>query len=513
MSYTRSGSRSSSTSMSMSRPSSEYSGMREGMRDGPKRDKMRMVRRANDRITEREMDEVEINQRRSGGRMDVDRIMLERQMTTHNFDQNDDRFVGELTGEEFNTDDIYDKGMPVRSSFTVKKSKYDNNAHLDFNLFEKVDKRRDTVQYSDTSAGEYAGLDEAMKPITKGADPYETCVSSISETTCWMHSNMFEVSRDDYVVNGLGLFSSFGVIYLVGRGNTEIELKNYFGFQDKRHLNAGLLTVREEMNRYRDQVVIDNFIINDKGVPSNGGVASKLKKLIFNVVINRDYPEQEADRVNNIIKTVSRMSDVVSSNTLAKSNVSLVTLAKVSPIWAYKVDNVIKGRSHRDGEPVSFIRFMGKTFDHYEDAERQIIEVPLYGDALVVGLIMNKRGLHEPTDLKNLTTSLNYMKPTVLDEVMIPIVKKRYKTRLNKTLQHTGLNVTFTENDVNALYPEGGAIDDCIQYVDINFGTRSANKRCDNRGYRTTRKFICNGEFEFYLRHVETNCIMMMGRM
>jgi serine protease inhibitor len=481
-----------------------------------KRNKSTMVRKANNKINQRGFDEAEINTQRFSSRMDVDRIMLERQMTSPNFANDDDKFVGELTGEEVNSSDVFDKGMPVRSSFTVKRSLYDNNSHLDFDLYQKIDKRKlDNVDYSDMNGGDYAILDEAMKPITKGSDPYETCVSDISTTTCWMHSNMFTISKEDYIVNGLGLFSAFGVIYLIGKGNTEIELKNYFGYQDKRHLNAGLLTIREDLNKYRDQIVIDNYIINDKTIPSRGDAAKRLKSLIFNIIINRDYPDQEAERVNGIIKTISKLENVISSNTVSMSDISLISVSKLNPIWAYKIDNIVKSRVHKDTgvEIVSFIRFMGKTFDYYEDAERQIVEVPLHGDILVIGLIINKRGLQEPTELKVLTTAFNYMKPTVLDEVMIPIIRKRYKTRLNKTLQKTGLNVTFSENEMVGLYPEGGTINDCLQYVDLDFGTRCGNKQCNNKGYRTTRKFVCNSTFEFYLRSTETSCIMMFGRL
>lgn len=453
------------------------------------------------------------NGMRSG--LDVDRIMLERQMTSHNFDRDDSRYIGEVTGEEFDTSNIFDKGMPVRSAFTVKKSKFDNNSHLDFDLFSKNKSSDfDNVRYSDTSSGDYAGLDEAMKPITNGADPYETCVTDISSTTCWLHSNMFNISKDSYVVNGLGLFSAFGVIYLISRGNIELELKNYFQYQDKRHLNAGLLTLRSDMNKFRDQYVVDNFILNDKDVPSDGAMAKKLKSLIFNVVINKEYPEQEASRVNNIIETISSMSNVISPTTLSKSDVSLVSVAKLNPVWAYKIDDVIKRKTKDQyGQLIvnSLIRYVGKTFDYYEDAEKQIIEIPLYG-IYSIGFIDKKRNSgSKATDLKSLTTVFNYMKPTVLDEVIFPMIIKRYKTRLNKTLQHTGLNMVFTSTDTNSLYPEGFVLDDCLQYIDINFSTKSANKKCQNRGYRTTRKFICNDNFEFYLKNTENNCILMMG--
>lgn len=488
--------------------------------NNPKKNKNNMNRSNNDKISQREFDEAEINHNRYKNRLNVDRIMLERQMTQHSFENDDDKYVGELTGEEFDGSEFYDKGMPIRSSYTVKRSRYDNNSHLDFDLYQKIDKHNtDKILYSEsTGNNDYANLDEAMKTITRGVDPYETCISDVNATTGWLYSNMYVFSKDDFVVNGFGLFSGFGAIYLISQANTEIELKNYFAFQDKRHLNAGLLTIRESLNKQRDQITIDNYLINDKNIPSNMNVSKKLKALIFNIVINRDYPDEEADRVNNIVRTVSKMNDVVSANTLSKSDISLISLAKISPVWAYKIENIVKARFHNNNYTndigiLDFIRFLGKTFDYYEDAEKQLIEVPLYGDVFSIGLILSKNNnTRLPTDLKSLTVAINYFKPTVLDEVLIPIIKKRFKMRMNKTLQKTGLNLVFMEEDLVGLFPEKGTINDCIQYVDIDFGTKTSNKRCDNKGYRTTRKFIANREFEFYLRNIQTNCIMIMGR-
>lgn len=484
----------------------------------PKRNKVSMVRRNNDKITQREFEEAEFTKERRFSGMNVDRIMLERQMTTHNFEKNDDVYVGEVTGEELDNHDVYDKGMPVRSSYTVKKSRYDDNSHLDFDLFEKVDKRKiDHVLYSDTNAGDYAVLDEAMKSITAGTDPYETCISDINSTTCWLNSNMYTHCRSKYVVNGFGLFMGFGTIYMISQGNTVIELKNYFNFQDKKHLNAGLLTIKDDLTKHRDQIIVNNYLINDKDIPNNIATAEKLKALVFNLVINRDYPEDETDRINAIIHKLSGMTDVVSTETLSRSSISLISVAKVFPIWAFKIDNTTKSR-FRDVitgqvETTTFIRFVGKTFSYYEDAERQIVEIPMYGDLFVIGIVLNKiENVNTSTELKDLSTAFSYLKETVLDELTFPIIKKRFKMRLNKTLQKTGLNVVFTHNEMSGLFPEDGSLEDCLQYVDINFNLRSANKKCENKGYRTTRKVIANRTFEFYLRNIESNCIIMMGR-
>jgi serine protease inhibitor len=504
-----------------------------------KKDKSKMVKSNNDKITRREFDELGIIQHGNKHRLNVDRIMLERQMTSHNFDNDgqgndnhngdneqmcgysrqrmddDAEYVGEVTGDIIDRSDIFDKGMPLRSSFTMKQSKYDNNNHLDFKLYDRLDnKDRIDVAYNETSAGEYAGIDEAMKTITRGADPYEICVSDINSTTCWLYTNMFMFTNQSYVINGFGLFSIFGVIYLLSKGNTEIELKNYFGYQDKKHLNAGLLTIREHNNDFRKQFIMDNYIINNKDIPSNVETAKKLKSLIFNIVINKSYAEQEANRVNEIIKTVSKMTDVISANTLAKSNISLISVIKFNPIWAYKLDGVVKAKFH--DKFTNYIRFIGKTFDYYEDTERQLIEIPMYGNGkditFVVGFILSKKQLDSPIDLKALSTSINYIKPTVLNEVLIPTIRNRFKTRLNKTLQKTGLSMVFSEQEMIGLYPEGGTIDDCIQYIDLIFDMRSGNLKSDNKGYSTTRKFIANRSFEFYLRNIENNCILIMGK-
>ena len=492
-----------------------------------KKNKGIMVRRNNDRIAQRTDDEIAINQGRRNNQTNVDRIMLERSMTSHSFDnesqssESDDNYVGEITGETINESDIFDKGMPLRSNFTIKQSKYDDNPYNDFDLHRKEHKKKktlNTVGYLDSSS-DYAGLDEAMKSITKGSDPYEICISDLNSTTCWMHSNMFKISQDSFVMNGFGLFSGFGILYLISRGNTELELKNYFNFQDKKHLNAGLLTIRDSLNQFRDQIVMDSYIINDKNIPNNTQTAKKLKSLIFSVMINRDYPDQEAQRVNHIINTVSRMKNVISASTLSKSDISLISVCLIDPIWAYKIDNIIKGRFRGSEEiktnsimTMDFIRFMGKTFDYYEDAEKQVIEIPMFGEVYCIGMILTKTDNIINTDLKTLGISINYLRPTVLDEVMIPMINKRYKTRLNGTLQKTGLNIVFSEQEMAGLYPEGGSLNDVIQYIDIMFGTRCGKKKCENKGYRTTRKFIANRSFEFYLRNCETNCILAMGR-
>lgn len=471
-----------------------------------KKNKQNMINNNNNRINNRGKVDANINNNTYKNRMNVDRIMLEREMTSHKYNIN----IGEVTGKEHNMADIYDKGMPIRGSYTVKRAEYDNNAHLDFDLYDKIDRNNNNISYSNTSSGEFSSLDESMKTITRGVDPYETCISNINTSTCWMYNNMFMLSKNDFIINGFGLFSSFGVIYLISNNSVEQELKNYFGYQEKRHLNAGLLTIKEKLNKYRSQITIDNYVINNKDIPTNTNTSKKLKSLIFNLIINKNKIQHETIRVNNIINTITSMENTISSNTINKINISLISLAKLIPIWAYKIDNIKKIRINNS--IVDCLQFVGKTFNYYEDTQKQLIEIPLYGDTYSIGIILPKQYLETPTDMKTLTVSINYIKPTILDEVIIPMINKRYKTRIIGMLKKTGLESPFIENDIVGLYPEGGCITDCLQYTDVIFGSNSGNKISQNKGYRTTRKFIANRTFEFYLRDTDNNIILMMGK-
>lgn len=471
-----------------------------------KKNKEIMIKNNNIKINDRGDVDANINHSIYKNRMNIDRIMLEREMTSHKYNDN---YINDITSKDHDTSDIYEKGMPVRSSFTVKRAVYDNNTHLDFDLYDKIDTSNIKLSYNNTSSGDFSSLDESMKTITRDVDPYETCINNINTSTCWMYSNMYMLSKNDFIINGFGLFSIFGVIYLISNNSTENELKNYFGYHEKQHLNAGLLTIKEKLNLHREQIIIDNYIINNKDIPTNTTTSKKLKSLIFNLIINKDQVQKETHRINNIIKTISGMQDAMSNNTITNTNISLISIAKLSPIWAYTIDSIKKLRINDN--VVSCIQFIGKTFDYYEDKQKQLIEIPLYGDVYSIGIIMPKYNLETPTDMKTLTTSINYIKPTILDDVIIPMINKRYKTRIIGILKKTGLKSTFIENGITSLYPEGGNITDCLQYTDVIFGSKTGKKISNNKGYRTTRKFIANKTFEFYLRDTTNNSILMMG--
>jgi len=159
----------------------------------------------------------------------------------------------------------------------------------------------------------------------------------------------------------------------------------------------------------------------------------------------------------------------------------------------------------------------------------RLLEVPLKGHEHCLGLVMRKDNKDDYgmktmanhsdddqrgaiADIKKLSTCINYLEQRVIDEVMIPIIDERFKIRLNKTLQSTGLKSVFGDSNYYRLYPDGAYLSDCIQYMQLTISDQSFGEKSNNRGYITSCKYIADTEFEFYIRDNQTNTIFAMGK-
>ena len=534
-------------------------------------------------MNDRVMDDRTMNMTRYRKSLDVDRIMLERSMTMDGSneksdgmgrDDYDDRGrprrdgrrnrgrgrgrnrgrnrgvdnydseteYGEITGTKLiDESERFDHGMPVRAAFQTRKSKFDENVHMDFDLFDqdlKPNEKSDRLYNVDDGDGMYSNLEEAMNPITEGTDPYETCITGVNTSSCWLNDNMASIMSSSYGISGYAMFSIMGVMYLLSEGETQSDYVSYFEFQDKRKLNAGLLTIRDRLNKYRDQIVVDNYIISAYDIEIDRRTASGLKKLAFSVIINPNQARNESQRVNSMVKKISKLSKVFSEKTLSSvDTISLVSVTRLRPIFQYEISSIVEAPFYskmRDGEyhgvRREFLRFIGVTCGFFEDRTLRLLEMPLKGHEHCLGIIMRKDNKDDYgmktivnhnenetqtgsiADIKKLSTCINYLEQRVIDEVRIPMIDQRFKVRLNKTLQSTGLKHIFRDPNYYKLYPNGTNISDCIQYLHLTISDNSFGEKSNNRGYITSCKYIVNSEFEFYVRDNQTNTIFAMGR-
>ena len=447
---------------------------------------------------------------------DMNKTLFDRQFNRDidNLSTCSDDNIGEITGMKMNMDmNRYDKGMPMRSSVIMKKQKYEDVEYSDFDLF-KNEKIYKTDSFEDNNENQYSLIAESMKKIkpndfsSNDGFPYEEFINGINRITYWGHKTMNELTHDEYLFNGYNLYTIFGIIYIISTGQTENELKRYFNYQNKKYLNAGILMSRDNLLQIRNQFVFDNYIISNRTYELDKNLASKMSKIVFNVIINKNQIESETQRVNAIINKISGMNNALSANTLNNLEIGLVSIAKISPIWLYSVDNII--REKLGSKYIQFMQFIGKMFNYYEDSDRQVIEIPTINKQMIIGIINHKK-YNTFTDANILNDVINYLEPTTLDEVIIPMIQYRFKMRLTKTLMESKLKYVFTNDELNKIFRNGGCVNDYIQYIDLIFTDESANKKSRINGHSNVKKILAINSFEFYVRNIKTNCVMIMG--
>lgn len=469
-----------------------------------------------------------------------------RRRNNNDNDSEDVDEYGEVTGMRLEKDsEIYDHGMPLRSSFKTRKSEHDQNEHMDFNLYDRENKSslsKDRLYYTEMNDGMYSDISEAMNPITEGTDPYETCITGINTTSCWLNDNMGSTIPSSYGTSGYGLFSIMGAMYLLSDGDVMAEYVSYFEFQEKRKLNAGLLTIRDKLNKFRDQIIIDNYIITSYENVLDKKTASNIKRLGFVLVVNPLQPRIETQRINDIVHKLSGTPNIFSDRTISSiESISLVNIIRLKPIFKYGIQSIINHRFNKkyQKENIShrYLRFVGITCGFFEDKTLRLIEIPLKGNSHVFGVIMRKSNnddynydgngdyldselgnnrsknlMGSIADVSKLSMCINYIEQRVLDEVLIPIIDTRFKVRLNGTLQNTGLKAVYSDPNYYKLHPDGANISDCIQYMDLIIDNNSIKAKSTNKGYISSSKFLANTDFDFYFRDIDTNTIFAMGR-
>lgn len=433
----------------------------------------------------------------------INRIMLERQFGDIDSQKNS-QYIGEITNETFGRPDMMDKGMPLRSSFSIRKPKFDINSHLDFDLHKSLEVSQEKIAYSDQFSGEYANLNEAMKTITKSVDPMEQYITDINVLTFKLSKKLWDSSHNGYVINGISLFSGFAGMYMECTGNLEFELKSYFGYNDKRALIATTKTLQQIINGNPKSIKYTTMIVNNPNITTSQAL-QKYKTFFTHITLDNN------DTLNKTIKNVIGIERLISPATEQSINISLMTICCIRPTWGYQIDAVKTIKMHDN--IIQTIQYIGKSFNYYEDTEIQLIEIPFDKNDIVFGIILSKNPQKiEHNDITKLIHCINYLRMTSLDEVVFPIINKRYKTRLTSILKTTGLNSTFVEDGLDVFFPDGGHLTDCIQYVDILLTTNCGKQTPKNLGNRTMRKFIASSEFEFYIRHIQMNMIMLVGR-
>lgn len=489
---------------------------------------------SNDRIKLREMGNSQINNRNNNYSQSIDRIMIERggyfdQSSNNKYDESQHGNLmfdtqnpnfGEITGDAFEHD-IIDRGLPMRGQSTKKKQEYNQNDHLDFDLFESKPTTLKVTSFDPTSMNNlglsgFADIATSTTNISTQLSPTALCSTQIEKLGNNLFYFLYELYDNSYIINSFGLFEIFGGLYFGCSEISEIEMKKIFEFPKKEDLFNGLSKIQGFVNLVESNINFKNFMVIGQDVPYDPKFHDTIKDFCTLVRVDTTKPFSESKKLNDAIKTIvgSELRNTITPENLEKLQLMLLTTCVIHPIWTSPFDKITNSMFYTFGQEtkMKFLHSINKTYSYFEDNEHQLLEIKCSNDELSMGFILHKTQINANVDNAKLHFFISHLKECIMDEVKIPMFESSCKLRFNSTLQNIGLNSIFNKLVCPRFFPEHVVLQDVVQNIKITIDDSFIQTNTkETKNYKSGRKFICNKPFIYYFRLAISNTILLVG--
>jgi hypothetical protein len=420
-----------------------------------------------------------------------------------------DKRSGEITGESYEKNG-FDKGMPIRSHYNIKKSAHDENKHLDFSIYDSDSEKEFNVNYHDPAGdkGVYSDLKNSIQTMSSQIKTKTICGKGIENIGFFLLENMLQVMTSSFIISGYGIYSIFGSLYTASKGNTEIELKNYFNYPKKNILYDGLLEIRDNIDDSSNFMKHYNMIIFNSDITYNSKYLQFLETITDSKPVNILKAIHESDIINNYTnkKIGKNMKTIILPDNLKNMDIILLNTAYLSPTWNTTFDEIKIGLFNNSIKQ-QYMQSIAKKFMYFKNSSTTLLELTSIDNKICTGFLLTD----DTIDENNTHHWIKNLKPTLLDEVLIPIFKLSTKIRYTNILKKTDLQNVFRDLNVPDMFTDECSISDVIQNIEFIVTNKCIKERERNTTYRSNKKFILDRSFVFYVRHLKSNTILFTG--
>lgn len=454
----------------------------------------------NERLYNRDMIDINIVNNNRKNIKFMNRIDMERDEFLKNSNRggDDNEHDNFNRSQQINNFIFDDRRMPMRPEFDISRDMYNNNDSFPQSL-DDIKKKpvKSSLLFFEKDTN-FADINHDTK-LSDNLQDNKICITGITNYGIFLFDNLLETMKCPFVFSPTLIYMTFGSLFIGSDGNTEIELKNYFNFPRSDVLLNGLTDISNIINNHTsikqgNCIIFSNYIDFKPQFCKTINSYTKIRR------IDTNNAEKEAENINKIITHSTGIAKKsISSNLLQNSSIILLNYASINPIWTSHFSKT----SSKDG--IDFMHAFNQTFGYFEQSNLQVLEI-MSQDKLCMGVIYGDIELSD----KNLKFIISNLKPQLLEEVKIPKFKLQTKLKYTNIMKETDLKTIFIDLKVPDLFIDNCEITDCIQNIEFNFNENSIQTK-KNNGYSTTRKFIVEKSFRFYLRSTLNNCILFLG--
>ena len=443
--------------------------------------------------------------------------------------------IGEITGEMFDSSQL-DQGMPIRY-FLNEQNKEDiqtedhdiYNPKLDFDLYDT--RPNINVSYYDphqlannprTNFSDINNNSHLLPPIDR-IKP-EIKFSSIINAFSWNILNKLKkvLKNNTLILSPLSILCPFTILYRGSKDKTEEELKYFFSLPNKKIAFQSLNTIMKKLhNTY--YTTISNFVLIPSTFPLNKTFVNYVNNIGHIDQINLMKPTQEINRINSIIKNMSKnmIKDVISSDVL-NINTCLILINAIyfCSYWKYSFDikatklKIFYGIKKRK---ILMMHMSDKKFRYFEDNINKIIELDYADNDFSMGFIISKNNSELLLDNEQYKYYISQLHLTYVKNLQIPKMTHQQKLKIDNIFRRSNMKELFTNANLSDITPSNNIlhISDVIHKIVIiineqgSHSTKTSGQKNPSGRYVN---FIADHPFIFYVRYIPMDVILFIGQ-
>jgi len=322
--------------------------------------------------------------------------------------------------------------------------------------------------------------------------------------------------------------SALAMTYAGARGETEKQMIKVLHYDIKQeNTHQGFFEINSSLNKYQKEQLIKLSIANAlwEGLPLKQDYLDLTKKY-YNASI---FPLNGAKSINDWadLNTNGKIKEIVKASDLANAVLVLTNAIYFKGDWLTKFDEKITRKSIfklvNDSVTNVDMMYMNSKVNYFEDAEKQIIELPYKNEKMTMIIVLPGEG----SSLKSLTANMdekqftNFISKFTSREVNIYLPKFKFSSQfdLEKVLPKMGMPDAFNamKADFSGMSQEGLSISKVKHkaIVEVNEkGSEAAAVTAVIMIKAAKMKeifFKADRPFMFYIYDKTTNSILFMG--
>jgi serine protease inhibitor len=488
------------------------------------KDKRFLQSRSNTRFNDRNLLDIQIKRgliNSNLDRIDIERdefmknSLLEDNSEDNNEHNNEHNENGRIMSSRHDTN--LERGMPFRPTVIIRKNIHEQNIHPEYLLRESREPVR-TMNPFDPHTSRPGFADINMDTRLTSSTKVETlCSDNINSLSMFFVKNLFKILVSPFVVSSIDIYRIFAAIYIGSKGNTEIELKNYFEFPRRELLLENFSQILNNLESNEINIKSGSCILFNQELSINPqfckyiDILTKVRKINLNSISN------EITSVNDIISQITHphMKKSITSQNLENLNVLLMTYSFINPTLLINEYQLGKGNFFSvfsGNSVVNYVLVKNQSFGFAQHDKIEILEICCEQNELMYGMIKLDQMEQLEINLKkiDLMNTINKLKPVYFKSVQFPLFNIQTKLKLKNVLKKSDLQTVFLDLNCPELFSDETKLDEVLQNSEIKIESKFKKIKLQN-SYKSEKTYILNTSFIYYLRLRKTNTFVSIG--